>query len=118
MKTGSIIVLLFFVTSCTRTSKVPSDIFPKEKMEKVLWDMILADRFSAEYILKDSAKKNVKLETMKLYQQVFQLNNTTQADFVKSYKYYLNRPDITRTMFDSLSARGNRDRNTLFKNMQ
>ena len=112
----SIIIICFLITiGCTNSTKIPPDIFPKEKMENILWDMILADRYSAQFLLKDSISKNVKLETMKLYDQVFQLNNTTQAAFVKSFKFYLNRPDITKVIFDSLAARGNRNRNALYQ---
>ncbi len=116
------IVLIFFcmllLAGCTDNERIPSDIFPKEKMEKILWDMILAERFSSQYIVNDSASRNVKLETMKLYEQVFQANNTTRAEFVKSYKYYLNRPDITKSIFDSLAVRGNRNRDSLYKSMK
>lgn len=112
-----IFICLLMAVSCTNTAKIPPDIIPKERMENILWDMILADRFSSQFLLKDSLTKDIKLETFKLYEQVFQLNNTTKVAFVKSYKYYLNRPDITRIIFDSLAARGNRKRDTLYNKM-
>lgn len=115
MKWWQIIVLILVFVSCTDTTKVPDGIYPREKMEAVLWDMMLADRFSAQFLLKDSAKLDVKLETMKMYNQVFKLNNTTHAEFVKSYKYYLNRPDLTKTIFDSLASRANKNRDELYK---
>jgi hypothetical protein len=112
------IILLVMGNSCKDSTKIPSGIIPKDKMENLLWDMMLADRYSAQFLLKDSATKNVKLETMKLYEQVFQLHKISRQDFVKSYKYYLNRPDISKVMFDSLSARGSRNRDHLYKNLQ
>jgi hypothetical protein len=57
-------------------------------MESLLWDMMLADRYSAQFLSKDSATKDVKLETMKLYEQVFQMHHITREAFVKNYKYY------------------------------
>ncbi|HUP14002.1 MAG TPA: hypothetical protein VM187_17400, partial [Niastella sp.] len=36
-------------------------------------------------------------------------------EFVKSYKFYMSRPDIARTMFDSLATRANRTREDLNK---
>ena len=100
MRKGLILVCVFFcLGSCTDSSKIPSSIIPKDKMEKVLWDMMLADRYSAQYLLRDSASRNVKVETMKLYEQVFQIHKISQAEFVKSFKYYLNRPDITKVIF-------------------
>lgn len=111
-------LFLFVLSACTDTEKVPSDIIPPQKMENILWDMLLADRYSAQYLLKDSARINVKDETFKLYESVFVVNKTNKTEFVKSYKYYLNRPDLTKTIFDSLSVRANRDRQNMFKNVQ
>lgn len=117
MRTVLIIIFLLSSVACTNPSKIPEGIYPKEKMENILWDMMLADRYSAQFLLKDSSSIDVKLETMKLYEQVFQVNKTTHAEFVKSFKYYLNRPDISKIIFDSLSVRGNRNRDSLFKKM-
>lgn len=112
------LLVIVCITACTDTEKVPAGIIPPQKMENILWDMLLADRYSAQFLVKDSAKLNVKTETFKLYEAVFVLNKTNKADFVKSYKYYMNRPDLTRTLFDSLSVRANRDRQSMFKNLQ
>lgn len=115
MRVALVFIFLTGALACTNSAKTPADIFPKEKMEKILWDMMLADRYSNQYLLKDSATKNVKLETIKLYEQVFQVHKTNRSEFVKSFKYYLNRPDLTKVIFDSLAARGNRNRDTLYK---
>ncbi len=108
-------LFLLLLTGCTNTQRVPSDIYPKEKMEAILWDMLLADRYSAQYLLKDSARINVRDTTFKLYDQVFQVHHTTKEEFLKSYKFYLSRPDITKVMLDSLAARSNRSRDALLK---
>jgi len=113
-----VIVCLFISLACSNPEKVPKDIIPKEKMEKVLWDMMLADRYSSQFLVRDSAKINVKEETFKLYDQVFQVHRISKDEFIKSYKYYLNRPDLNKVMFDSLSARGSRARDTLYKRSQ
>lgn len=120
MRTGICMlgILLVMGISCTDTTKIPSGILPKDKMESLLWDMMLADRYSAQFLLKDSATKDVKMETLKLYEQVFQIHHITREEFVKNYKYYLNRPDISKVIFDSLSARGTRNRDTIYKKYQ
>lgn len=102
--------LLFFcfIISCTNKNSIPSGIIPKTEMQKIFWDMIQADQFSKQFVLKDSAKKNVHAETMKWYSQVFQIHHVTKDEFQKSYQFYMSRPDILRVMFDSLSAQGNR----------
>jgi len=115
-----ILCLCLFVTllyaACTNQYKVPGDIIPKEKMEKVLWDMLLADRFASSYIAKDSSK-NLQEENFKLYEQVFGVHDITREEFVKSFKYYLTRPDITMVVLDSLSAEATRKREDIYKGL-
>ncbi len=102
-----ILIILAFI-ACTDKTSIPSGILEKEKMEVVLWDMIIADRFASQFILKDSAKKNVSDETFRLYSQVFAIHKVSREDFVKSYKFYLSRPDLSQVLFDSISVRANR----------
>lgn len=99
-------ILLF--AACADKDSVPSGILPKEKMGAVLWDMIQAEQFSTTYLAKDSGKIDLKTEDLRLYDQVFRLHGITREDFRKSYRFYQDHPDITRILFDSLLARGNR----------
>jgi hypothetical protein len=103
------------LAGCSDKDRVPGNVIPKEKMEKILWDIIQAERFSASFLVKDSTK-NVKTETFKLYEQIFRLHKITRDEFVKSYKFYLSRPDIAKVMFDSLSTHANRSREELYRN--
>jgi hypothetical protein len=93
---------------CTNKSKIPSGVLPQARMEKVLWDMMLADRFAAQFLLKDSAKKNVSEETFKVYAQVFSINNISKDEFVKSYKFYMTRPDLSKVLMDTILKRADR----------
>jgi hypothetical protein len=102
------------VCACSNKDDAPSGIIPKEKMEAVLWDMIQAERFTSTFMAKDSAK-NIKLENFKLYSQIFDLHQIDKEDFIKSYQFYLSRPDISRVMFDSLTTRSNREREEMFR---
>ena len=108
MKLFVLVLTTIFFSGCTNTTKVPKDILPKKKMEVILWDMIQADRFNALFQVKDSASKNVQLEKFKLYEQVFAIHKTSKEDFIKSYKYYLSRPDMAKVMFDSMTAKAER----------
>lgn len=115
------LLLLFTMLStlsCGNSKRIPDDIIPKEKMENIFWDMIMADRLAAQYILKDSAIKDVKKESFMVYDKVFQTHRISQEEFIKSYKYYISRPDISRVIFDSLSNRGSRKRQESYKKME
>ena len=106
---GSLLIFLFI--ACTNKDKIPSDVLSRDEMEKVMWDMIQADRFSSQFLERDSvARKNIKTETLKLYERVFQIHKITREEFVHSFKFYLSRPDLNKVLFDTLSARANRRR--------
>jgi hypothetical protein len=105
---AGLFLALLVLAGCSDKDKVPSGIIQKEKMESLVWDMIQADQYAAIYLAKDSNRINVKNEQLKLYQQVFQLHQVSRDEFRKSFQFYLDRPDITRGLFDSLLARGNR----------
>jgi len=110
-------LIILVITGCTNNKKIPPEIIQQPRMEKILWDMMQADRYVASFIMPDkvmdSAIKKEKAAVM--YEQVFRLNNISRDEFLKSYKFYLGRPDITKTMFDSISARADRQRNEMYR---
>lgn len=105
--------IVWCAVSCTDKDKIPAGVLPKDKMEKVLWDMIQAERYRETFV-RDSAL-DLKKETFKLYAQVFEVHQISKDEFIKSYKFYMGRPDITRVLFDSLATRANRRREELYK---
>lgn len=108
------IIIFCFGAGCTNQYKVPADILSREKMEAVLWDMIVADRYSSAILIKDTTK-NIREETFKMYEQVFSIHKVSQQQFVKSFKWYLERPDIAQVMLDSLAAGANRRREEMYR---
>ena len=102
--------ILVCIVSCSGELKAPKDLIPVTKMESVMWDMVHADRFATTFITRDSLKLNVKAETFKLYDQVFQLHKISQDQFVASYKYYLSRPDLSQKIFDSVASKASKAR--------
>ncbi len=108
-------MLSCFIAGCANKDSIPSGIISKNEMQKILWDIIQADQFSKQFLLKDSAKINVGNETMKLYSEVFQIHHITKDEFEKSYKFYISRPDIFKVVLDSLSAQGNRSRHEMYE---
>lgn len=105
------VVLALGLTACSDKNRIPSDVLGRDEMQAVMWDMIQADRYAAMFFPSDSVrKKDIKTETLKLYDQVFQIHKISQEEFVKSYKFYLSRPDISKMMFDSIYSFANRKR--------
>ncbi|HXB07908.1 MAG TPA: DUF4296 domain-containing protein [Puia sp.] len=113
--TGWLIVGLLAVgIGCSDKKGVPSGVLAREDMQMVLWDMIQADQY-ATFFAKDSAHLNLKLENMRLYEQVFQLHHVSREEFARSYKYYMAHPELTQTLLDSLIAMGNRIRDESYR---
>lgn len=115
MKAAPLALMIFLIFGCTNTTKIPKDVLSKKKMEVLLWDVIRAERFSAIFLLKDSASKNVQLDKFKLYDQVFSVHKVSKDDFIKSYKYYLSHPDIAKEIFDSIAVKAERQKTESYK---
>lgn len=110
------VLLIVALAGCTNNAEVPPGIIRRPKMEKIMWDMLQADRFAATFIQSraDTLDRNRK-ETIELYDKVFSYNGITRADFLKSYQFYLGRPDILKDMFDSLSVQAERKRADIYR---
>ena len=109
----SFLFLSFALVSCSNDKEIPKKIIPQKEMQTILWDLLLADRYASQYISKDTTK-HIKIENLKLYDQVFQIHKITKAQFIESFDYYLQRPDLTKVMFDSLSAGANSRRGEVY----
>lgn len=111
-----ILCSIFF--SCTDKTKVPEDIIPKQKMEEIMWDMLQADRFVNEFLPKRGDTTYNDTAVFKSYQSVFNIHKVSREEFLKSYKFYLGRPDIMRVMFDSISVQAQRRRADVYRKDQ
>ncbi|MBS1599601.1 MAG: DUF4296 domain-containing protein [Bacteroidetes bacterium] len=109
-------VCLVLLTACNSDGDIPKGVIAKEEMGKIFWDMVQADQYAIQYLTKDSLKDKVKPETMKLYEEIFRIHHISKEEFKKSLEFYEAHPDITKSIFDSLSASANRRRIELFKN--
>jgi hypothetical protein len=115
MKWAILLCALYIFSGCGNSDRIPSGIIQKDSMQHILWDLIQADQYAKQFLLKDSSKKNIRVETIKLYQEVLQIHHITKDQFKKSYQFYLTRPDLTKNIFDSLAASGNRRRKEIYK---
>jgi hypothetical protein len=75
-------------------------------MREVMWDMIRADQYVSDFVMKDSSL-NKKNESVKLYEEIFHIHKITRQEFKKSLDYYSTQPDLFRPIIDSLAKRKN-----------
>ena len=84
-------------------------------MQKILYDVIMADQYAAGYLAKDSTKKDKAKANQDLLETVFKIHHVTKEEFKESLHFYESRPDLNQKIFDSLAAYGNRNRQELYR---
>ncbi len=107
--------VLIALFSCTNHNQVPAGILGPDSMRVIMHDLILADQFVTQYLLKDSLKRDVKKESQELYEKLFAVHGTTRAEFRKSLEFYTTRPDLEKKIFDSLSGSVGKERSEIYK---
>src|SRR6185436_1391285 len=95
------IILIILSFGCIRNNKVPKDVIPQNQMRKIMWDLMRADTYVTDFIMKDSIRDK-KAESAKLYEKIFEIHATTQETFKKSLAFYQSRPDLFKVVSDSL----------------
>lgn len=103
MRTMIMGMILLFLVACSEKNKTPKGVLPPDRMEAVLADVLVADVYNNERILKDSSLLLPK-ENAAYFLKVFQLHNTTKNEFIRSYHFYLRRPDLFKLITDSVSS--------------
>ena len=114
MKCPRVIFLLLFLAACSNRSGVPNDIIPPDSMQKIMKDIIEAEQYSAQFISKDSTKRDKVKANQELMEVIFQVHHITREEFKNSLSFYESRPDLNKKIFDSLVADANRRRPELY----
>ena len=96
-----LIILIILNFACIRDNEVPKDVIPQNQMRKVMWDLMRADAYVNDFIMKDSTLDK-KAESAKLYEKIFDIHSTTRETFKKSLVFYQSRPDLFKAISDSL----------------
>src|SRR5262245_30021541 len=102
MRTFLFIFLTVSVFGCIRNKEIPEGILSQNEMRKLMWDLMRADAFVADFI-KDSTRDK-KQESAILYEEIFSLHSTTQETFKNSLAYYESHPDLFKPIADSLKG--------------
>ena len=106
MRNVVIISFAILFNACS-SDGVPKGVLQRERMQKVVYDLIRVDEFINNFVSRDSSV-DIKKKRSSLYEQVFKVNNTSRKEFYSSYQYYQQHPDIQKGLFDSLYESLNR----------
>ena len=99
-----IFIPIIFIFGCKSKDAVPSGVLSQKKMQSVVYDMMRADQFLNDYVLNKDTSLNKKIESTKLYQQVFSINKVTKENFEKSFKFYKEHPALLKVIMDSIAT--------------
>ena len=110
MKRLPVFLLCMLMAACSNRSDIPSEIIPPDSMQQIMKDISMADNYSLDYMAKDSTKPNKLKASQDLLEIIFRLHHTSVGEFKKSLEFYESRPDLSKKIFDSLVADGNRHR--------
>ena len=106
MKCLGFICISVILISCSK-NRLPNDILSPDKMEKLIWEQMRADAFTANFILKDSSK-DPKKENVILQEKIFRKYKTDKETFYRSYKYYREHDKLMKDVLDSIIAKESR----------
>lgn len=82
---------------------MPKNVLRQEKMQAVMWDMIRADQFLASFVFSRDTAVNKVAESHRLYDTIFAIHQVTKEEFRRSYEYYSTRPQLMKTLMDSVA---------------
>jgi len=101
MKFAPFIILVILLFGCIKDNKIPKDVIPQNQMRKIMWDLMRADAYVVDFVMKDSTCDK-KAESASLYEKIFDIHSTTRETFKKSLAFYQSRPDLFKAISDSL----------------
>ena len=105
-KLFSIFIICLVFNCCSNKEKKDGSILSEAKMTEVMWDLMRADQFVNDFVMKDSTK-NKKEESIRLYEEIFSIHHITADQFKKSQAYYQSNPLLFRPIIDSLAKKQN-----------
>ena len=90
--------------ACTGKENIPEGVLPEKKMQVLLWDIMRADQFLANFVFSRDTSLDKKEESIKLYSRIFRVHDVTKEDFQQSMAYYSAHPELLKILMDSVSA--------------
>ncbi len=103
MRTGLLIIYLtFLIAGCKSKKAIQGNVLSQKEMQTVLWDMMRADQFLADYVLNKDTTLKKKTESIKLYQQILAINKVTKEKFERSFTFYKSHPVLLKALMDSI----------------
>ncbi|MFZ9660844.1 MAG: DUF4296 domain-containing protein [Chitinophagaceae bacterium] len=108
-----ILFLLATLICYSCSNKNAKNIIPPEEMELIISDMMLAEGYSESGANKDSSRAKYDFLSNEV-SKVLAIHKVTKEQYNRSFQYYIKRPDIMRTMIDSITSKAARNRDKIY----
>ena len=108
-----VLLLLLVLVSCTGRKRIPKGVLPPDKMEKVLYDVLLAEGYAESYLYADSSMTKEAWMNKEM-DKVLAIHKVSQETFMKSYDFYKDRPDMLKVIADTMNAKSQRNREKVY----
>ncbi|HTG57281.1 MAG TPA: DUF4296 domain-containing protein [Niabella sp.] len=96
--------ILMTLVACGNSGSV----LPKEKMEKVMWDVAQSSELLNGYVYYKYPEQNRAALNNVMLDKVFKIHQITREQFNKTLDYYEKRPDELKTIIDTVVSRQKR----------
>lgn len=106
------ILLVVPVLACG--GKKPTGLIPREKMEIVLTDILLAESFTETYRTADTGRKVQDMYGEEL-DRVLAIHKITQKQLMESLDHYKTRPEEFKVIMDSVAAKAGREKDKIYQ---
>ncbi len=93
----SLIFISLFLISC-KSKEIPKEIIQPKQMEKILYDIHIADAYITTIGDSDSAKK----VSSAFYRGIYRKFKTDSVQYTRSMNYYYKRPELLTDMYERI----------------
>ena len=108
-----VLFLSCLAIACGGDKPGKNGVLQVNKMKLVMWDIMQVDEYANSFLVKDSSI-NIPVASGKMYQKVFGLHKVSEKEFYTSFNFYRSHPNYFKILIDSISAYGNRNRDSGF----
>ncbi len=105
------ISMIIMLLSCFDKKTPPDSILKPDKMQVVLWDIVLAETFSSHFITATGYIENTAVEDAKFQKQIFAIDGVSRDEFYGSFNYYKSNSVLMKVLLDSLTNKALREKN-------
>lgn len=100
-------LFLVAIASCSHDDKIPKSVLPIAPMSKVLVELRLSEVYNENYKIQDTIKPTLiqmQQHLQQMYSGIMKYNGITEKQFLSSYHFYEDHPDLMLKLYHAMLA--------------